>query len=280
MARVTFINAILSGKLAGTVYARNKAGQYIKQWTKPTDPMSVAQMTNRALFSTCSGQWHSLTDYFKGLWNSFGSTLYIAKGSTGVSTMSGFNAFVGLRNSVEVATRQTRVTTVTTPATTTNVDGVFSNIDTPPTVAMSGAIQTAAGLPLPILLTGATIVGATYEVTANFFLNGIAPGLPKFLDAISSKPVGIMLQMSIPQVQIAGFVQGKNIQTIGVWAPTTLTNATWAGQQLNIEMAGSDSHMADYKTQVQTGQIVQISAYLISENGEQRPIGTVKTTVL
>lgn len=280
MARVTFINAILSGKLAGTVYARNKSGQYIKQWTKPLDPKSPAQLQNRSLFSTVAGMWHSLTDYQKGLWNSFGSTLYIAKGATGVSTSSGFNALVGLHNSVEIATRQTRVTTVTAPPTTTSVSTTFSPSDLPPTAAMSGAIQTAGGAALPIHLTSATVAGDTYEVNATFHLAGLAPGLPKFLDAIQSKPVGIMLQMSIPQVQIAGFVQGKNIQTLGVWAPPTLTNATWTGNSISIEMSGADSKMAEYKTQVQVGQVVQISAYLVSENGEQRPLGTVQSTVL
>jgi hypothetical protein len=279
MARVTFINAILSGKLAGTIYARNKRGYYVKGWSKPLDPKSAAQLANRSLFSTCAGMWHSLTDGNKQLWNSYGSTIYVAKSGASASPSSGFNALVGLRNSVEIATRQTRVTTVTAPVGTTTSSDDFEFIDTPPVAAMSGAIQTGTGAALPIQLIGATVEGATYETTATFRMTGIAPGLPVFKDAVSDEKVGIILQMSIPQTQMQGFVQGKKIQTLGVWACPTLTNATWTGNLITISMAGADSKMADYKTGVQAGQIVEVTAYLVSKQGEQRSIGTSKVTV-
>lgn len=279
MARVTFINAILSGKLAGTVYARNKAGHYLKSYSKPLNPDTEAQQANRALFGASSGQWHTLTDAQKALWNSYGSTIFVSKTGLAGSPVSGFNAFISLRNEVEAAIRGTRVATVSAPVGVTVAAGTYTPIWSPPAIAMGSAIQDSTGAPISIMLANATFNGATYAVTATFALGGLLTSVPVFEDAVTDTPVGIMLQMSIPHTQKANYVTGKNNQIIGVVAPPTLTAATWTGGVITFSMSGADSHMDEYKTGVQTGQIVEIQAYLVSEKGESRSIGSRKITV-
>lgn len=277
MGKVTFINAIVSGKLAGTTYARNKAGYYIKQWTKPNDPKSIAQLAVRAQMGQASSLWHALSDGKKQLWNSFANNIFVPKFAIG-STVSGFNAFVSLNSTVAQCNRDFRTTTVTAPASTTATFDDFVFSDTPPIAGLSAAIQTSTGAPLPIFLTGATIDSSDYSVTATFNLAGIIIAVPEFIDSASDKPVGIMLQMSIPQVQVQGFVQGKNMQTIGIMKPPTLTNASWTGNLITISMAADDSAVANYKTAISTDQVVSINAYLVSAGGEQKDIGTVMVT--
>lgn len=279
MARVTFINAILSGKLAGTTYSRNKAGYYIKQWTDPNDPKSQAQQSNRISMVAAASQWHALSDQKKQLWTSYANNIFVAKGGAG-SVVSGFNAFTATYRTWHHADFMKRVATFTAPGTTTGVFTDFTWDDTPPIAALAGAIQTSTGSPLPITLTSVALTAADYTLEATFTMAGVLVAVPKFLDATSSKPVGIMLQMSIPQVQTQGFVQGKNIQTLGVMEPVTLTNASWTGNILTLAFASTDSKISTFKTAIQEDQVVSVNAYLVSANGEQKHIGSCMVTAV
>lgn len=280
MALVTFINAIMSGKLEGTVYARNKSGYYVKGWTKPNDPKSAAQTMNRAVFGVAAGQWHAMTDAQKAAWNSYGTNLFVTKGGATGSPVSGFSAFVAEMNAATIAWRQKRITTVSDPSGTTVTFDDFSGSLNAPAAAMGSAIQKTGGTPLPILLKDVVLLSATGQVNATFeFPVPSLVGVPVFKDSNTSIPVGIVLQMSIPQTQVANFVTGKNNQIIGVMAPPTLTNAAWTGTELEIEMSDADSPMASYKTWVVPDQVVEISAYLITTAGQQRLIGSKKIVV-
>jgi hypothetical protein len=94
MAKVTFGDATLSGKLGSRVFAYNKAGFYDRQYRKPTDPSTGAQIDNRANFGSAVTAWHGLTDAQKGAWNIFAATVFKPKFPTlGV-------AYSGLRRRV------------------------------------------------------------------------------------------------------------------------------------------------------------------------------------
>lgn len=59
----------IRGLLGGTIFSRNGAGAYAKQFTKPTNPMTPAQQAIRALLSTVSGRWTAnLSDAEREAW--------------------------------------------------------------------------------------------------------------------------------------------------------------------------------------------------------------------
>lgn len=61
--------AIASGKLNGTVHARNKSGNYIRKWSKPTNPKSAAQRNVRNRLASCTQAFANATiDEITG-WN-------------------------------------------------------------------------------------------------------------------------------------------------------------------------------------------------------------------
>jgi hypothetical protein len=61
MKFVSTILATASGSLAGSVFSRNANGAYIRNRAKPTNNNSTAQQSARALFSTVSTTWQTLT---------------------------------------------------------------------------------------------------------------------------------------------------------------------------------------------------------------------------
>lgn len=59
----------ISGKIGGTVYARNKAGAYARNWAKPVNPVSSSQAAVRSLFGNASAAWGALTSTDRDAWN-------------------------------------------------------------------------------------------------------------------------------------------------------------------------------------------------------------------
>jgi len=61
MAKVTFLNAIIAGRVDGQVYSRNRFGYYVRRFANPVQPRTVSQVNNRHLMNTVAAQWSSLT---------------------------------------------------------------------------------------------------------------------------------------------------------------------------------------------------------------------------
>lgn len=71
MALVKFGGGVagLSGKIAGTVFARNKAGAFARNWAKPVNPVTPSQSIVRGIFANGSAGWSSLTPAQRDAWN-------------------------------------------------------------------------------------------------------------------------------------------------------------------------------------------------------------------
>jgi len=57
------------GKIGGHVASKNKAGNYLRTKTTPTNPQTSAQTSARALFGSISQQWSGLSDAVRLGWN-------------------------------------------------------------------------------------------------------------------------------------------------------------------------------------------------------------------
>lgn len=75
MALIKFGGGVagISGKIAGTVFARNKSGAYARNWAKPTNTPSVSQVNNRARFGSQSSNWSAVTSTDKATWEGLAS---------------------------------------------------------------------------------------------------------------------------------------------------------------------------------------------------------------
>lgn len=101
MARIIgFLLGELRGALGGTVFARNKAGAYVRQRVTPVNPQTVRQQTARYRFGNMSILFQSLSTAQKSCWEVFAGTHFNPLKGSNTGIYSGGNAFVALRQSV------------------------------------------------------------------------------------------------------------------------------------------------------------------------------------
>lgn len=71
MAKVKF-SALISdmrNKLNGSVFSKNRGGSYLRTKVTPTNPQTVAQAAARALLTSLSQAWKTLTEEQRAAWN-------------------------------------------------------------------------------------------------------------------------------------------------------------------------------------------------------------------
>lgn len=70
MAKIKFtaFMADARGKLAGTVFSKNKGGAYVRTKVTPSNPRTIAQVAVRAIFSALSAGWRNLTETQRNAW--------------------------------------------------------------------------------------------------------------------------------------------------------------------------------------------------------------------
>lgn len=100
LIKLTAIVDNISGKLNGTVFAKNKGGNYMRSKSKPTNPKSSAQMAVRAQFGAISSAWKSLSEGARSAWRESASNFpYISRlGDSKV--LSGFALHQKLNNNL------------------------------------------------------------------------------------------------------------------------------------------------------------------------------------
>lgn len=97
MALIKFGGGVvqMSGSIAGTVFARNRFGNYSRPRTKPVNPHSSRQESARAIISYIAEYWHEeLTDVQRGGWNTYAAAVAMKNKLGETVYLTGFNHFV------------------------------------------------------------------------------------------------------------------------------------------------------------------------------------------
>ncbi len=85
----------MSGSIAGTVFARNKSGNYARPRTKPVNPNSFRQEFIRAAMSHLAEHWHAdMTAVQRGLWETYAAAVAMKNKLGETIHLSGFNHFI------------------------------------------------------------------------------------------------------------------------------------------------------------------------------------------
>lgn len=103
--------AVISGSIGGTVFARNRYGNYARNRTKPVDPGSNLQNTYRMRVSSAVAAWQDLTAAQRDLWNAKAQTTVLNNRIGQSFNPSGINLFIRTYNLLDIAS----ITQVTTP---------------------------------------------------------------------------------------------------------------------------------------------------------------------
>jgi hypothetical protein len=162
MAKVQFGSGVaaISGRTAGTVFARNKGGAYMRRFSKPTNPGSPAQDIARNRLSTASSFWKTMTQPMRDAWNAYALTHPVLDRLGASIILTGHQAFVKVSANLLL---MGEIIVPETPA-----DPVFFN----PVIRATGSTFTAE--------TGVLVLkaGCLLETNSKFALWGSPPVSP------------------------------------------------------------------------------------------------------
>lgn len=96
MALIKFGGGVvgMAGKIAGTVFARNRYGQYARGWAKPVNPQSDRQTAARGRIGMLGAAWGEvLTDEQRAGWNQYAGNVTMKNRLGESMNLTGFNQF-------------------------------------------------------------------------------------------------------------------------------------------------------------------------------------------
>ena len=92
----------ISGKLNGTVFARNKGGHYVRSKSNPTNPRSAFQMNVRGILAGIAGKWRELTQGQRNAWDAAAPDFPYQNKLGDTKVYSGFNLFMKLNQNLSI----------------------------------------------------------------------------------------------------------------------------------------------------------------------------------
>jgi hypothetical protein len=272
----------LRGKMGGMVFARNRGGAYVRQFAKPVDPKTIAQLTARGKFGSSSSNYHGLSDSVKTMWNNFASSVFNPKtGTRGVP--SGFNAFVSLLNTINNAKPFTSfVLTGTAPLVVTEIP--FGISDIPPSFALESNFKVTTLGPgfIPFSLGEVSNISYTPGSVSSAFSGSFAIDTSGFIGSGTTSNVisdakdnkfGFKVFMSNPVAQASMFIQNPYLIDLGTIPALALTTPANLSEGLTIDYVATLAS-ANYQSLPMENQFVQISIFQISSTGMLLKIGS------
>ena len=276
MARVTFLNAVVSGKVGAGVYAHNKAGSYIRILRKPTNPKSVAQVRARGIFGSASNLWRGCTSAQKSAYNTFAKTLFNPlKGGTGV-VYSGQQAANALQIACSASDLLIRATTMKiATVTATNTYGTFGGNVVCPAYRVAGQITSHTGGTLNLALNTASL---STNGTCSMILqaDNNMSAAPTFNNVGQTEFIGFGLYMSNPFGPGQSFVTNKFYKFLGSTGPilTCTVTIVTPGTPIEIDFTGTELNVGQQKTWITIGNYVRLTAVAESQTGQLVVLGS------
>ena len=83
-----------SGKIGGSVYARNRGGAYVRDWTKPLKSTSPAALAAKSRLAAYSQAWQALTDAQRASWKAWAAANPVINRLGESRVLSGNQAYV------------------------------------------------------------------------------------------------------------------------------------------------------------------------------------------
>lgn len=275
MARAVFINAILNGKLGGTVYANNKGGAYVRTHVIPTNPRTQQQTKTRANFSNSSKLWGTLDAGQKAAWDSYAVSFFSPKRRKIGVTYSGFSAFQSLNNSFAQASAATRVAKLTAPTGITLTKAWGTTPSTAITGLFGGNITDASHNIYTQTLGACTLnTAASFSAIIQFSANLPTAG-PVFTDTGSGRKVGYVFYGNLPNK-----VNPSDTICLGSCPPISGVSG-WSGSHnaMTLVFEDGDFDLNTRKIWYAEGNTLIVTGYAISEAGEFALIGSSQVTV-
>lgn len=133
----------MSGKMGGVVFARNKAGDYVRSLTKGINPRTAVQIKARNAFGAVTSLFRQLSASEKTLWQEFADNYYQPREGGNTGQFSGYNAFIALRSVVQQAFRRALEPTISNGSTDISAQVTFTDFEPMPETPVAGTFAPA-----------------------------------------------------------------------------------------------------------------------------------------
>jgi hypothetical protein len=266
----------LSGKLGSSVFARNRGGNYVRNYVKPTDHRSASQVSTRAKFTTASTSFKALNSLQKLQWNSFANTIFL-NSEGGFFRGAGIAAFISLYQSVltyrsfVAPTIKFNGTPVVSPVYLTPT---FSN--TPPSHMLQPNFKSNSGNLVQLVefqfsnfhrYDSTPFVAFDFDLTITLKNPLGVTNILSSLKDINDNYIFFNVYMSNPIITGTMFIQNKRITHIqslrGLTSFSNVTNPT----ELKYEVVGALIDPNNFKYLPPVGSYVQASLDIMSSSG-------------
>jgi hypothetical protein len=155
----------IRGSIGGTTYARNRSGAYARNRTKPVNPGTPLQTSNRARFANQSNAWGALTPDNRESWVGTANGLTVNNRLGQAYTPSGRQLFLQVNNNLAVIAG----TPLVAPAADMTPPDIAETIHAEGNVT-TGSIHALTGVDFSVVAGTYTVVEAT-PVQANLRTN-------------------------------------------------------------------------------------------------------------
>lgn len=159
LGKLSAVFADLSGKIGGGVHAKNASGQYVRQWAKPINPQSPAQILARNTMASNAQGWRGLTDSQRAGWTALASQLQRTNRLGTIIKYSGINVYNLCNNNLV----KVGIAAISTAPTLSGVIAVLTAFSG--TAAAGAATFTIGFLPTPVPAGYKLYVEATKQVS-------------------------------------------------------------------------------------------------------------------
>lgn len=150
----------LSGKAGGSIFSRNRGGQYVKNFAVPSNPNTMAQQAKRSVFGSLSASWRNLASSARQDWNSI-AKFYPKKNTFGDTiVLSGFGIFQSLNLNLSLVN--------IAPLTFPSMPLGTSHLGSISTIATLDALTNSFNLTPTGVLLGDSIPNTLFLVSASF----------------------------------------------------------------------------------------------------------------
>jgi hypothetical protein len=289
LARVTFINAIMSGSVGGTTYSSNKGGAVARVRVTPTNRRTGAQVRRRQQLGSVAATWNSLLPANRLAWESYATNLYVPKhGRRPGVAYAGFNAFSGCNNLLIAGQGYIGTLVITSGiAPVTNTDTDFT-VDLGPSLNQvsgqiigSGEGQVANQTVSDLSIT--SMAGPSYQpLNVVFKVNYSQPislTAGNLSDAGSNNEIGYIVMCSRKLANINAAVRNKDMFLIGTTGVINFTAGTGDTSSLGFSLTAPDELFSNSIKLPVNGDAIEVSVWELDTGGQQKELLRQRLTI-
>lgn len=276
----------LSGKLGGNIFARNGHGSYVRKYTKPINPNTLAQQNARATFTSASNLYSTLDSFDKSQWNEYAKNQYKPRKISRTGKNNGYDAFMSLNQVKRMMYNDIRATDFLFDGVgwPTELNFCVPNLSTiiPPEKNKLIVYKDQFNKPINVVLNEVEFSqSGALKIKIGYHTDGTDVYIDENVD-MNDNLNGYIVYCSEAKYSSGSFYAtpfAKVLKYVRPWTPFSPPSSAVKCNELTIEV-GSDFNRSRFKEYPLVGEFVLITVYSVDCQGQMENLGSKEVQVL